>query len=198
MDKFDHRRGFRFATYATWWIRQYVARGLADQSRTIRLPVYVVDRIRSLYAVRQDWIRQHGREPSLAVLAGALEVTEEQVRRMFAATRQPVSLESPVGPEKEGRLGDLLPDLHGSAPSEPALEQERTARIRQALAQLSPREEFIIRRRFGIGERRCHTLNELGRELGLTRERVRQVEQHALDRLRFPPRAEELKDFLEP
>ncbi len=196
VEKFEYRRGFKFATYAHWWIRQAMSRALSDQGRTIRIPVHLSESITRLLRVRRETTQLLGREPTTEELAERLDLPVEVVRAMQRAAGRSVSLETPAGDDESSELGDFIADETAVDPHEVAVQEDLAAHTRRALAQLSPREERILRMRFGIGEKRDCTLEEVGRDFRVTRERIRQIEAKALAKLRHPSRGAALRSFL--
>lgn len=194
--KFDYRRGFRFSTYATWWIRQTITRSIADQGRTIRVPVHMIDRIRLLYKTAHGLEQKLGQPPSVEELADALKEDVDKVDWMLRVSWLPLSLESPVGDEEDSELGMFVEDESSPSPSQAAYKNMMEQKVHEVLATLSPREARILRLRFGLENGRAYTLEEVGEKFGLTRERIRQIEGKALRRLRHPMRARKLREYL--
>ncbi|WP_421028008.1 RNA polymerase sigma factor RpoD [Paraburkholderia sp. A1RO-5L] len=197
VDKFEYRRGWKFSTYATWWVRQAVTRGLADQARTIRVPVHLIETINRLNRISREILQQTGQEAHPAVLAERLEMSEEKVRSIIRIAKQPVSLETPVGDDADATLGDLIEDVSASSPAEAAIHANMRVAIDEALNGLSPREAKVLRLRFGLDTTSEHTLGEVGEQFGVTRERIRQIEIKAMRTLREPIRADRLRPFVE-
>jgi RNA polymerase primary sigma factor len=196
VSKFEYERGFRFSTYATWWIRQTITRAIADQGRTIRVPVHMTDRIRSMYKISHRLEQDLGRPPTAEEMANAMEVTTDRLQWMLQVSWTPISLESPVGDDEESEFGMFVEDEITPSPSQTAYENLLRERVEQVLATLSPREARILRLRFGLENGHPYTLEEVGQKFGLTRERIRQIEGKALRRLRHPCRSRLLKDYL--